>query len=350
MISSRTPEGVPNHCPVCGQRLRIEPSPDTLDAPCPHCGQLLWFRAEQEWPQAKANLPPLRPGLVRDQRTLHTLLQLRVRFEIQDILGHGPFGWVYSAREVSLHRDVAIKIVPRHPLGPPDDVTSVFLRMAAESARLMHPNIAPVVEVQSDHGCCFTVMNRLPGNLNTHRGRFRRDRRAAAALGAKLARALDFAHSRGVLHGNVKPSNVLFRSADEPVLVDFGSYRNWFRSLDKAGVASSYIPPAYLPPEELGGTSGEPAVAGDVWSLGALLYELVEGRRPFQGECFGEIRAGIETREPSPVDASVERPLKNVILKCLQKDSRKRYSSAAALAEALDFAEHAIPPTASSQP
>ncbi len=276
------------------------------------------------------------------------------RFEILATLGAGGFGIVYRAFDPSTRREVAVK-VPRIDVLASDELTSRFHQEAQAAARLEHPNIVSVLEAGTDGLLPYIVTAYSPGEtladwLKRH-GTATKPAIAARWL-RDLTGAMAHAHKRGVLHRDIKPSNILlvravqgtngtsFENDDEvvPKLMDFGLAKLTTASQEMTRSGAMLGTLRYMSPEQAAGRSREIGPASDVYSLGAVLYELLTGSPPFAAESDLELLRQIQVSEPSRISGSwgaVPRDLETVCLKCLEKDPARRYPTADALAEDL---------------
>jgi hypothetical protein len=263
-------------------------------------------------------------------------------YELLDELGRGGMGVVYRARQVALDRVVALKMVLAGGHAGQEELAR-FRAEAEAVARLQHPNVVQIHEVGEAGGLPYLCLEFCEGGSLADRldgtpwpaGR-------AAGLVEVLARALDAAHQRGVVHRDLKPANVLVSADGVLRITDFGLVK-W---LDPAGAGGEGYrtrtgavvgTPAYMSPEQAAG-GREVGPATDIYALGAVLYELLVGRPPFEGDGVLEVlrRVVAETLvPPRRLRSSVPRDLETICLKCLEKDPQKRYPSAAALAEDL---------------
>jgi serine/threonine protein kinase/Tfp pilus assembly protein PilF len=262
-------------------------------------------------------------------------------YELLEELGRGGQAVVYRARQKSLNRIVALKVIRSGQWTTPSHLKRFQLEAEA-AASLDNPNIVPIYEVGEHNGCCYFSMKLVGGGqldeISKHEPM---PTRRAAELIARLARAVHYAHERGILHRDIKPGNILIDVKGEPHLTDFGLARlvegegTVTRTLDTLGT------PSYMAPEQ---ALGNPAGAGltsatDVYGLGAVLYHLLTGHPPFAGgTTYDTIRLLLETepRQPRLWNPRTDRDLATVCLKCLEKNPQRRYASAFALAEDLE--------------
>ncbi len=244
-------------------------------------------------------------------------------------LGAGGMGEVWKAWDAQLLRWVALKLLR----GSDDEEIARFKREAQTAAALVHPNIAAIYEVGEDAGRHFIAMQFIEGQtLKTHP---RHDRRALVRLLRDAARALAAAHARSVVHRDVKPENLMV-AGDRVFVMDFGLARS-VRQPSGITVSGMVIgTPAYMSPEQAAG--GRADARADVWGLGATLYELLTDRVPFDGDTIVDILTRVaadEPRRPRSIDSRIDRDLETIVLKCLEKDPRRRYAGAGELADDL---------------
>jgi hypothetical protein len=255
------------------------------------------------------------------------------RHELFEELGRGGMGVVYRARDVALGRFVALKMIRSGALEGPE--VARFHREAQAAARLRHPHIVPIYAVGLHQGRPCYTMPLVAGSLAASLGRFQQDLRGAVELLEKVARAVHAAHQADVVHRDLKPANILLDEQGEPLVADFGLAK----ILDGDGPSTlsgqRVGTPAYMAPEQAACRADQISPAGDVWSLGVILYELVVGRRPFEGPRLVEDIFGADPPAPRAVRPNLPRGLEAVILKCLEKEPARRYASAAALADDL---------------
>ena len=260
-------------------------------------------------------------------------------YELLNEIGRGGQGVVYRAHQKSLNRTVALKVIGLGPWATEAHLKR-FRREAEAAASLDHPFIVPIHEVGERDGCCYFSMNFIEGGQldEVVRGAPMSIRQAAELI-AKVARTVHYAHEHGILHRDIKPGNVLLDTKGEPHLTDFGLARlveaesTVTRTLDVMGT------PSYMAPEQAAGNNAAVSKATDVYGLGAVLYELLTGHPPFAGgTTFETVRLVLDTepRQPGLLNPKVARDLSTICLKCLEKDPKRRYSSALALAEDLE--------------
>ena len=256
-------------------------------------------------------------------------------YELIEEIGRGGMGVVYRAVQKSLGRTVAIKMLLRRDLASPADL-SRFRSEAEAAARLDHPGIVSIFEVGEFDGHPFYSMQLVEGTTLAKRllqGPL--PAREAAALLAKVADAVQVAHTRGVLHRDLKPSNILIDAGGEPHVSDFGLAKRLEADESVTHTGAILGTPCYMSPEQAAGSRGDVGPTSDVWSLGAILYQMLIGRPPFQASSpMDTLLAVLESDPPVPrsIDRQVDRDLEMIALKSLQKPQELRYGSAAELA------------------
>jgi len=275
-------------------------------------------------------------------------------YEIHEELGRGGMGVVYKARQLSLNRFVALKMILAGPYAGTEQLAR--FRLEAEAvARLQHPGIVHIHEIGSQAGHAYLALEYVAGGTLTRKcaGRPLPPDEAATLVEA-LARAVHYAHQQGIVHRDLKPGNVLLTEDGRSKITDFGLAKR----LDPASAASPASPaspgrkpgedltttgailgtPAYMAPEQAGGKRGTVGPSADVYALGAILYDLLTGRPPFQSDNAVDVIYRVMTEEPMPprrIEPTCPRDLETVCLKCLRKDPAGRYASAADLADDL---------------
>ncbi len=261
-------------------------------------------------------------------------------YEILDEIGRGGMGVIYRARQRHSRRIVAVKRVLSYQADSHETLVR-FRREAEAAASLDHPNILPIYEVsESEDGLPFFSMKfATGGSLQNAASSLRHDPRKCVQLMAKVARAVEYAHGRGVLHRDLKPGNILRDDRDEPLVSDFGlakwldANKDVTKSLTAIGTAG------YIAPEQAEGTAADLTPAADVYSLGAILFGLLTGRPPFLGDNpLSVIRQASETPAPKlrTFAPSLDRDLETICARCLEHDPKVRYQSAEDLAADLE--------------
>ena len=256
------------------------------------------------------------------------------RFELLGEVGRGGFGVVYRAWDGRLDREVALKVLHGGKLAGPDS-RARFRREVRSVARLAHPGLVPVFEVGVEDGAAYLVSEFVDGpNLADWLSSGKRPApREAARLVAEVADALQHAHHCGVIHRDVKPSNLLMGTDGRPRLTDFGLARiDADVTLTRLGEAIGT--PAYMSPEQARGELSAIGPPCDIYGLGAVLYELLTGRPPFEGPNPVVLRQVLED-DPKPTGSGVPIDLECICLTALAKEPSRRYRSADALAEDL---------------
>lgn len=253
-------------------------------------------------------------------------------------IGRGGGGIVYRARQRETRREVALKMLAPHQLASPEMRARFRGEIEAVTA-LDHPAILPVYAVGDYNGAPYFTMRLAAGGSLAERIDSWRDRwRGIATLVATLADAVHYAHQHGVIHRDLKPGNVLFDESDRPYVSDFGLAKYTEADVSLTRTHSVLGTPAYLAPECIRAGSARPTHAADIYSLGAILYELLTGRPPFSGESLAallEQLAAASPPRPRAIRPDVPRDLEIVALRCLEPDPARRFPSARALADDL---------------
>jgi tRNA A-37 threonylcarbamoyl transferase component Bud32 len=257
-------------------------------------------------------------------------------YELLEQIACGGMGIVYKARDLVLGRVVALKMIRSGVLAQPEEVQR-FYREAQAAAQLSHANIVPIHEVGEHAGRHYFTMAFAPGgSLGQERGPATDPYRAAAQV-EKVARAVQYAHDRGILHRDLKPANVLLDEHGEPLVADFGLAKFLDSDLELTHSGQVLGTPAYMAPEQAPGGGGVTRQS-DIWALGVLLYELLTGERPFAAGGREALWDAIRTADPEPprsLRPDLDRGLETIILKCLEKDPARRYGAAGELADDL---------------
>jgi serine/threonine-protein kinase len=272
------------------------------------------------------------------------------RYRLERPLGHGGMASVYLARDTELGRPVAVKLLAENLSGD-EPFRERFVREARLAAGLSHPNVVSVYDAGEEDGRPYIVMERVEGenlaDLLARRNRLPPDE--AVALALQACRGLEHAHAAGLVHRDVKPQNLLVRRDGTLKVADFGIARA-AESTALTQVGTVLGTAAYLSPEQLGGEKVTPAA--DVYSLGAVLYELLAGRPPYEVDSLAELGARQAEGAITPVRElvpEVPRRLEDIVMRCLARNAAYRPASAGELAGEL-AAESGEPPTEPLRP
>src|SRR5881394_2182595 len=260
-------------------------------------------------------------------------------YELLEVIGRGGQGVVYRARQKSLNRTVALKVIGLGHWATEAHLKR-FRREAESAASLEHPCIVPIHEVGERDGSCYFSMKFIEGGqLDEVVRREPMPVRRAVELIAKVARTVHYAHEHHILHRDIKPGNILLDQKGEPHLTDFGLARlvetesTVTRTMEVLGT------PSYMAPEQAVGNNAAICSATDVYGLGAVLYQLLTGHPPFAGGTSYETIKLLLDTEPRDLrlwNPKIDRDLSTICVKCLEKDPQRRYPSALALAEDLE--------------
>jgi serine/threonine protein kinase len=263
-------------------------------------------------------------------------------YEVVNSLGAGGMGEVYRARDPRLHREVAIKVLRDAVVdgaGPSDR----FQREALAASSLSHPHICAVYDVGETNGRPFLVMELVEGQtLHDVLLAAPMDAATAIQMGIQIAEALEAAHAKGVIHRDIKPGNIMISGRRHVKVLDFGLAKRvnlpgsdqtkTFQALTQTGLIMGT--PHYMSPEVL---QGHPAEArGDLWALGVVLYQMVSGRRPFEGTSAVAVASAVLHESAPPLLETVPMPLRALVARCLSKRPEERFQSAGDLREALE--------------
>jgi serine/threonine protein kinase/Flp pilus assembly protein TadD len=335
-------------CPKCGWEIPA----DAPEGGCPGCLLESGLRLLEE--EAETSNPPSQGYRVAGAQRPTSNAQVRGEdrasksarlsgefgdYELLEEIGRGGQGVVFRARQKNLNRIVALKVISLGQWASKEHLKR-FRREAHAAASLDHPSIVPIYEVGEGDGSCYFSMKFVEGGqLDEVVRRAPMSIRHAAELIAKVARTVHYAHEHGILHRDIKPGNILLDQKGEPHLTDFGLARlveaesTVTRTLEVLGT------PSYMAPEQAVGNNAAISSATDVYGLGAVLYQLLTEHPPFAGGATYEtikLLLDTEPRPPRLLNPKVDRDLSTICLKCLEKDPKRRYSSAFALAEDLE--------------
>ncbi len=312
------PDGRAIHvnCPHCGNAIQLV-APRSAEVICRNCGTS--FPVD---PEATAPPPP------------SVLPQTIGKFEIQGVVGRGTFGTVYRARDPELARTVAVK-VPRTGYFGTSEEEERFLREARSAAQLSHPGIVKVLEIARERGVPYIVSDYIDGlPLSDLLTGARPGFRESADLVARVADALAYAHSSGIIHRDVKPSNIVLDPSGLPHLTDFGLARRDDAEITMTQEGQILGTPAYMSPEQASGEQRQVGPRSDVYSLGVVLYVLLTGGLPFRGNSRMLLQQVLheDPKSPRGLDDRIPRDLETICLKAMAKEPAKRYGSASEFA------------------
>jgi eukaryotic-like serine/threonine-protein kinase len=261
------------------------------------------------------------------------------KYELLTETGRGGMGVVYKARQTDLDRTVAVKMILASRLASPNDVRR-FQREARAAGSLRHPHIVGIHEVGQCHGQHYFTMDFIAGeDLACRLTRGPLDADAAASLLLGVTRAVEYLHAAGLVHRDLKPSNILIDERGQPFVTDFGLAKVFQNEDERTETGMIMGTPSYMSPEQAAGQADEIGPRSDVYSLGAILYEMLTGRPCFMDENPFNIRLQVlelEPPAPSQVNPRVPHELERICLGCLEKNPDNRYPSATALAADLE--------------
>lgn len=264
--------------------------------------------------------------------------------DVLEVIGRGAFGVVHRARDTVHDRIVALKQLTPDLIHAKD--VPLFFREVRAAALVRHPHLLPLFTAGLHQGQpCFTMKLAVNKGLAERRGQFT-DPRAAASLMEKVAWAAAAAHAHGLLHGRLMPSKVLFDENDQPLVGGFG-VSAWLSAKSDHGIVCIGNP-AYSAPEQLTARPDRIEASTDVWALGAVLYELLIGRPPFDAAGGLQTIRAIQSDpvRPRHLRPDLDRSLEAILLRCLEKQPADRYPSARALADDLERWQRAEPTAA----
>ena len=319
----------PLFCPVC----KIPLSPGGLEGFCPKC---LWasLLTGNDTFESKSFFNPPGP---------RELLGIIDDYELLNEIARGGMGVVYRAKQISLGRIVALKMVLTARLPGEEDMKR-FRAEAEAVASLEHRNIVPIYEIGDTDGHPYFTMKFITGGSLADRPKSSAppastvELRNLVELVAKIAHAVHFAHQRGILHRDLKPSNILIDERGEPLVTDFGLAKEIEADANLTLSGAVLGTPAYIAPEQAAGIKNL-TTAADVYSLGAIFYELLTLQAPFKGATALDTLRLVIDQDPIPptkISSELDKNLEAICLKCLHKNPAERYTSAEALADDLE--------------
>ena len=315
-------------CPHCHNPIELLEATTAGEVVCPSCGSTFRLDNGSTAPQG-----PWRGG------------RYAGRFELMATVGTGGFGTVYKARDPQLDRIVALKVLRLGDLAT-DDHKDRFLREARNAAQLRHPAIVPVHEIGDEAGIPFIVSDYIEGvTLSDWLTGRRPSFRESARLVAELAGALHYAHEEGVIHRDVKPSNIMLDTAGQPHIMDFGLAKRDAGEVTVTIEGEILGTPAYMSPEQARGEGHKVDGRSDIYSLGVILYLLLTGELPFRGNQRMLIHQVLndEPRPPRSLVDTIPRDLDTICLKAMAKEPARRYATAGELSADLNRFLHGEP-------
>lgn len=316
------------NCPQCGK-----PSETLADGVCPKCQT--GFAPTLE-PSNTADLIQGTSQPVRNSSLQSGSGQFG-EYELLEEIARGGMGVVFKARHQKLNRITALKMVLGGRFSSEEEIQRFHIE-AESAARLDHPGIVPVYEIGEEEGQPFFAMKYISGgSLADHMARLCDEPKEAMKLLAKVARAVHHAHQRGVLHRDLKPGNILLDEDGEPLITDLGLAKSTSGDSNLTNTGAVMGTPSYMPPEQASG--GIVTTAADIYSLGAIMYQLLVGEPPHQGSTAMETVMKVVSEPPAPpsdVKKDVDRALEAISMKCLEFAPEQRYSSALQMAMDLE--------------
>jgi eukaryotic-like serine/threonine-protein kinase len=326
---------VQTNCPQCGFEFDASGGRPGLKAVCPRCKGAFDAFSVGETIEIDRN-----SGEVRKTGP-HAPVGSEIGKQFQEYrlveeIGRGAMGVVYKAIQETLDRPVALKMIITGEAAREEEIKR-FMAEAAAVARLRHPNVVNIHELDVHEGTYYYTMDYIEGrDLGALIGKEGMEQRQAAILALKVARALAHTHSKHIIHRDLKPGNIIVDEMGEPVLTDFGLACD-VRATEDGNLEAAGTP-EYMAPEQVQGRLDRVGPGTDIYSLGALLYEMLVGRPPFQAGSIEELFGKITSEEPEPLSQlklGLSPGLCAIVTRCLHKAPADRYGSAGEMAEAL---------------
>jgi len=336
-------------CPKCAKSFA--PDRPTGEITCPHCGATFPAEALAETKELRSARPSATDETLADTNARPTDETLPVAapaahasatptdfagYEILGELGRGGMGIVYKARDAKLNRIVALKVLIAGE-GASQEQVERFFREAESAAKLKHPNIVPIHELNIHAGKHYFTMDFVEGTpLDEVIESGELTPQKSMEYMEQVARAVHHAHEQGVIHRDLKPSNIIISNDGRPMVMDFGLAKevDVEGGLTQSGTALGT--PQYMSPEQASGASRDVGPVSDVYALGAVLYEMLTGRPPFVADNIMSLLNAVVGEDPVPprmVDPRIPRDAEVICLKCLEKELGRRYQSAKELRE-----------------
>ena len=318
-------------CPVCGTQIPVEGT----DGLCPKCLLGESLNENDDSPGFDATVDSSATLQVKEQSSVGETFG---EYELLDEIARGGMGVVYKARHRQLNRVVALKMILSGQLASDQDVER-FKREAEAAANLDHAGIVPIYDIGQQAGQHFFSMKLVEGgSLADRMAELRQNTRVAIGLLEQVARAVHYAHQRGILHRDLKPANILLDEDGHPLVTDLGLAKQIQSDSELTHTGAVVGTPAYMPPEQAAGEK-EITTAADIYSIGAMLYEALTGEPPHKADSPMKTLMQVLKTDPTPpreLNSRIDRTLELVCMKCLERDPSQRYSSAAALADDLN--------------